>query len=147
VDIICLQHEFGIFGGPEGRYITELLKGLRKPVVTTLYQAQEQIVSGTLAYAVGIGKAVVSTPYLYAEESLADGRGQIVPFDDAPELARTLIALIENEVEQHRMRKLAYAYGQQMIWPKVAEGYQALFELVIMAYRQQFLARPVHKLI
>jgi hypothetical protein len=112
----------------------------------TPYQAQEQIVSGTLAYAVGIGKAMVSTPYLYAEEILADGRGQLVPFGDAPALARTLIALIENEVERHRMRKLAYAYGQQMIWPDVAKGYRTLFERVVTPHRQQFLARSVHKL-
>jgi len=115
-------------------------------IYVTPYQAQEQIVSGTLAYAVGLGKAVVSTPYLYAEELLADGCGQLVPFGDAPALARTLITLIENEVERHRMRKLAYAYGQQMIWSEVAKGYRTLFERVVTTHRQQCLARPVHKL-
>jgi glycosyltransferase involved in cell wall biosynthesis len=84
-------------------------------IYVTPYQAHEQIVSGTLAYAVGMGKAVISTPYLYAEELLADGRGRLVHFGDSPVLARTLIALIENEAERHRMRKLAYGYGQQMI--------------------------------
>jgi len=114
-------------------------------IYVTPYQAQEQIVSGTLAYAVGLGKAVVSTPYLYAEEILAEGRGQLVPFGDAPGLAHTLIVLIENEVERHRMRKLAYAYGQQMLWSEVAKGYRTLFARAATTYRQHALARPVRK--
>ena len=115
-------------------------------IYVTPYQAQEQIVSGTLAYAVGIGKAVISTPYLYAGRAPGGWPWTACAFGDAPALAHTLIALIENEVERHRMRKLAYAYGQQMIWSEVAKGYRTLFERVIATHRQQCLARPVHKL-
>src|SRR5262245_18682271 len=71
---------------------------------------------------------------------------RLVHFGDAPEIANTLIALIENEAERHRMRKLAYTYGQQTIWSEVAKGYRTLFERVAATYRQQALTRPVRKL-
>ncbi|HEX9425991.1 MAG TPA: glycosyltransferase [Pyrinomonadaceae bacterium] len=99
-------------------------------IYVTPYHAKEQIVSGTLAYAVGMGKAVVSTPYLYAEELLSDGRGSLVDFGDARGLAYTIIDLIENEAKRHRMRKRAYEYGREMIWKEVGKRYSELFERI-----------------
>jgi glycosyltransferase involved in cell wall biosynthesis len=96
----------------------------------TPYLNREQIVSGTLAYTVGAGKAVVSTPYWYAEEILDEGRGVIVPFADATALAARLVELIEHEAERHAMRKRAYLYGRDMTWPVVARRYLELFACV-----------------
>ena len=96
-------------------------------IYVTPYLNPAQAVSGTLAYAVGTGKAVVSTPYWYAEELLADGRGRIVPFSDHPVMADTIIRLFSNEAERHTMRKQAYAFGRQMIWKEVARNYLDTF--------------------
>ena len=89
----------------------------------TPYLSPAQIVSGTLAYTVGAGKAIVSTPYWYAEELLADGRGTLFPFGDSGALAEQIIALIDQESERHAMRKKAYLFGREMIWPQVARHY------------------------
>lgn len=94
----------------------------------TPYLNQAQIVSGTLAYTVGAGKAVISTPYWYAEELLADGRGVLTPFRDSAALAERMIHLLEDEAERHAMRKRAYLAGREMIWPRVAERYMETFE-------------------
>jgi glycosyltransferase involved in cell wall biosynthesis len=96
-------------------------------IYVTPYRSKNQIVSGTLAYAVGMGKAVISTPYLYAEELLSEGRGRLVGFDDAAGLAETVNELIENEASRHRMRKRGYEYGRQMIWSEVGQRYSELF--------------------
>ncbi len=77
-------------------------------VYVTPYLNKEQITSGTLAYAVGSGKAVVSTPYWHAEELLADGKGIIVPFGDSKALAEAVIRLVEDETQRHAIRKQAY---------------------------------------
>lgn len=94
------------------------------------YPNRDQIVSGTLAYALGCGKAVVSTPYSYAEEILTEGRGRLVPFKDSKALAQHVIELLNNELERHAMRKRAYAYGRNMIWKEVARQYLGLFNEV-----------------
>jgi hypothetical protein len=110
-------------------------------IYVTPYQSKEQIVSGTLAYAIGMGKAVVSTPYLYAEELLGEGRGRLVNFGDAPGLAQTLNELIENTAERHRMRKLAYEHGRRMIWSEVARSYLEVFTGAGATHYQQMLTR------
>jgi glycosyltransferase involved in cell wall biosynthesis len=97
-------------------------------IYITPYLGREQIVSGTLAYTVGAGKAVISTPYRYAEELLADGRGLIVPFMDAKSIGEKILFLLDNEAERNAIRKRAYMYGRDMIWPSVAEKYLASFE-------------------
>src|SRR5207248_5202241 len=81
----------------------------------------------TLAYTVGAGKAVISTPYWYAEELLADGRGLLVPFADAPAIAQRVVEMLDNESERHAIRKRAYMLGREMTWPKVASQYMASF--------------------
>jgi glycosyltransferase involved in cell wall biosynthesis len=109
-------------------------------IYVTTYRSKEQIVSGTLAYAVGMGKAVVSTPYLYAEELLDSGRGRLTSFGDAQGLAHVVNELIEDEAARHRMRKRAYEFGRRMTWPEVGKEYGALFARV--ASRYQSAARP-----
>ena len=93
----------------------------------TPYLDEEQIVSGTLSYALGAGKAVVSTPYWYAREVLADGRGRLVPFGDAGALGRAIVELLDDPLERHRMRKAAYTFARQWVWPEVGRRYLELF--------------------
>lgn len=104
-------------------------------IYVTPYRSPDQIASGTLAFAVGMGKAVVSTPYLYAEEILSSGRGKLVKFGDSGDLSKTIIHLIENEAIRHRMRKRAYEYGRRMIWPEVGKQYIDLFKKSIRNYQ------------
>ena len=93
-------------------------------IYITPYLNAAQIISGTLAYTLGAGKAVISTPYWYAEEMLADERGVLVPFQDPAALASQVIDLLDNEAERHAMRKRAYLFGREMIWPQVAHRYR-----------------------
>ncbi len=92
-------------------------------IYVTPYLSPEQITSGTLAYALGAGKAVISTPYWYAEEMLADGRGRLVPFKDPEALAKEVIYLLDHEQERHAMRIRAYEFTREMTWQNVAASY------------------------
>lgn len=96
-------------------------------IYVTPYLNQERIVSGTLAYALGTGKAIISTPYWYAEEMLDEGRGRIVPFRDAEALAAEVNDLFAHETERHAMRKRAYTFCRAMIWKEVARRYLEVF--------------------
>lgn len=96
-------------------------------VYITPYLNPAQITSGTLAYAFGCGKAVVSTPYWHAKELLADGRGVLVPFRDTEAIAREVIALFQDEVRRHAMRKQAYLLGREMTWDHLAHEYLESF--------------------
>ncbi|MGH9840714.1 MAG: glycosyltransferase [Blastocatellia bacterium] len=97
-------------------------------IYITPYRNAAQITSGTLAYTVGAGKAVISTPYWYAEELLAGERGALAPFHDPAAMAEQVIDLLDNESKRHAMRKRAYLYGREMIWPQVARRYLESFE-------------------
>jgi glycosyltransferase involved in cell wall biosynthesis len=99
-------------------------------IYITPYLSEAQVTSGTLAYAMGAGKAVVSTPYCYAKEMLAERRGRIVPFRDSVNLAGTLLDLLRNETERHAMRKRAYRFSRSMVWPEVASEYLKVFSQV-----------------
>lgn len=96
-------------------------------VYLTPYLAKEQITSGTLAYAVGMGKAVVSTPYWYAEELLSDSRGVLVDFRDVEGMADALNNLIGDSIRRNKMRKSAYEYGRTMVWREVGRQYVGMF--------------------
>jgi glycosyltransferase involved in cell wall biosynthesis len=96
-------------------------------IYLTPYLSQAQTSSGTLAYALGAGKAIVSTPYWYAEELLSEERGKLVPFHDAKAIARSVIELLDNETLRHAVRKRAYLYGRDMTWPKIAQSYMETF--------------------
>src|SRR5450432_2659516 len=109
----------------------EELKGFlgAADIYVTPYLNAAQITSGTLAYAFGCGKAVVSTPYWHAEELLADGRGVLVPFGDSGAIAKEIRGLLHDEGRRHAMRKRAYMAGREMVWSKVADRYLASFEV------------------
>jgi glycosyltransferase involved in cell wall biosynthesis len=104
--------------------LTEYL--IATDIYMTPYLSKEQITSGTLAYAVGAGNAVVSTPYLYAEELLADGRGRLVPFRDSKSISKEINELLSNENKRNTLRKKAYLHGRSMVWKEVAERYLRL---------------------
>jgi len=99
-------------------------------IFVTPYLHLEQITSGALSYAMGAGKAVVSTPYWHAEELLADDRGCLVPPRDSDALAREIIGLLDDEVKLSAMRKRAYLYCRGMVWSAVARNYLDLFDEV-----------------
>ena len=100
-------------------------------IYVTPYINKEQIVSGTLAYALGTGKAIISTPYWYAEEILEDGKGIIVPFKNPESIADHIINLLDNEIERHIMRKKAYIFSRDMVWKEVARNYIEIFAEVV----------------
>lgn len=97
-------------------------------VYITPYLSEEQVVSGTLAYALGAGKAIVSTPYWHAQELLADERGRLVPFNDPDAIAVQVNWLLDNEVERQAMRKRAYLHGREFVWREVARSYLDVFQ-------------------
>lgn len=96
-------------------------------VYVTPYLNKEQLTSGTLAFAVGAGKAVVSTPYWAAQELLAQGRGRLVRFGDSEYIADSMVEILSDKALFHSMRKLAYEYGRSTTWPKIGRVYWELF--------------------
>jgi glycosyltransferase involved in cell wall biosynthesis len=107
-------------------------------IYVTPYLNEAQITSGTLAYTFGSGKAVVSTPYWHAAELLAEGRGALVPFADAPAIADAVIGLLGDDARRNTMRKNAYRIGREMVWSNVAKTYLRSFE----SARLEVSARP-----
>ncbi len=96
-------------------------------IYITPYRHEAQVVSGTLAYALGAGKAIISTPYWHAIELLDDRRGALVPFQDPDAIARKTVELLDTPAIRHAMRKRAYLYARGMVWRNVAQGYMASF--------------------
>jgi glycosyltransferase involved in cell wall biosynthesis len=96
-------------------------------IYITPYCHQAQAVSGTLAYAMGAGKAIISTPYWHAAELLDDGRGVLVPFENPAAIAAAAIELLVNDAKRHAMRKRAYLYAREMVWNRVAQSYMRSF--------------------
>ncbi|HSZ20568.1 MAG TPA: glycosyltransferase family 4 protein [Candidatus Acidoferrum sp.] len=99
-------------------------------IYITPYKHKDQVVSGTLARALGAGKAIISTPYLHAIELLANDRGVFVPFDDPKAIADRTMDLLRNETGRHAMRKRAYLHARTMVWNRVAQEYMKSFERV-----------------
>jgi glycosyltransferase involved in cell wall biosynthesis len=99
-------------------------------IYITPYKSKGQVVSGTLAYALSAGKAIISTPYLHAMELLDEQRGVLVPFDDPQAIAAKTIELLDNATARHAMRKRAYLYTRDMVWNRVAQQYMGSFERV-----------------
>ncbi len=118
-------------------------------IYITPYLNPAQIVSGTLAYTVGAGKAVISTPYWHAQEMLDEERGVLVPFRDPAALAEQVNHLLDNEATRHAMRKRAYLYGRDMIWPQVAQRYMESFQRARAERRHftppGFVVKPLDK--
>jgi glycosyltransferase involved in cell wall biosynthesis len=100
-------------------------------IYLTPYWNEEQITSGTLAYAMGSGAAPVSTPYWYAKELLAEGRGHLFGFGDVDGLCDALRSLVKDPMEMEKSQRSAYAFARQMIWPKVGEDYVDLIQLAL----------------
>ena len=96
-------------------------------IYVTPYRSVKQLTSGTLSFAVGTGKAVVSTPYWAAEELLADGRGKLVDFDDSKQVARAITELVRGESLFYSLRRQAYEYGRSRTWPHIGQAYWKLF--------------------
>ena len=96
------------------------------------YLNPTQIVSGTLAYALGCGKAVVSTPFIHAREVLARGMGSLVPFRDSEALTVAINYLLENPLIKQTMEARAFASSRSWIWPAVAEQYVNVYEEVAL---------------
>ena len=111
-------------------------------VYATPYLNEAQMTSGTLAYSYGLGKAVVSTPYWHASELLADGKGVLVPFNDAGALSREIGNLLTDDIRRDAMRTQAYADSRTMTWARSAERYLSVFS---KAQRAQSRAALLHK--
>ncbi len=110
----------------------ELFKYLSaSDIYITPYTNEAQITSGTLSYAIGVGSAVVSTPYWHASELLADGRGKLFDFNDSDGLSAVLLELLDNPEELKNFRKKAYDYGRKITWPKTGEKYVAVANKIL----------------
>ena len=96
-------------------------------IYVTPYLNKEQLTSGTLSFAVGTGKAVVSTPYWAAMELLSDGRGKLVRFDDWTQISDAIIEILQKESLFYSLRRRAYEYGRSRTWPKIGQVYWKLF--------------------
>jgi hypothetical protein len=120
-------------------------------IYITPYRYEEQVVSGTLAYALGAGKAIISTPYWHAIELLDDRRGALVPFQNPGAIANKTIELLDTPALRHAMRKRAYVFARDMVWKRVAQGYMGSFARVrsdrMESPRVQFSARITPKLL
>jgi len=111
-------------------------------IYATPYLHEEQLTSGTLAFAVGTGKAVVSTPYWAAQELLDDQRGKLVRFDDPGDMAKAIVEIIKDENLFQSLRHQAYDYGRNIIWPTIGEGYWKHFTSPTLPVLQPTKARP-----
>jgi glycosyltransferase involved in cell wall biosynthesis len=96
-------------------------------VYVTPYLNPEQSTSGTLAYAVGAGLAVISTPYVYARELLSDDRGVLVPYRNADAISIAVRELLADDGRRDGLRSRAASHGRSMQWPAVAGLYHQAF--------------------
>jgi glycosyltransferase involved in cell wall biosynthesis len=136
--LAALVHELGL--GPYVRFINQyldqptLLQYLQATdIYITPYRDHTQITSGTLSYALGCGRAIVSTPYVYAAEALAEGRGLLADFDCPESIARCVTLYLDDPGFRCATEARALAYGREMAWPRVGERYAALFRQVMAA--------------
>ena len=102
-------------------------------IYVTPYLNEAQITSGTLAYAIGAGTAVISTPYWHASELLAEGRGRLFNFHDSDELSRIFLELLDKPEALKNLRKKAHDYGRTTTWPKTGGKYVAIAEKILAA--------------
>lgn len=110
-------------------------------IYITPYLNEAQITSGTLSYAIGAGTAVISTPYWHAEELLADGRGRLFDFNDSEGLSTILTDLLDHPAKLRSLRNKAFAYGQEITWPRAGAKYNRLARAILKEQAEQ----PVRK--
>lgn len=96
-------------------------------IYMTPYLSKDQAVSGTLAYAVGYGRAIISTPYLYAKEMLSEERGLLAEFENSDSLANCLNYILQNPDQKTMMEKNTIKLGKTMYWHIVAKHYTDVF--------------------
>jgi glycosyltransferase involved in cell wall biosynthesis len=153
--LLTLVRKFGL--GDHVRFVNryvdyrELVQYLlASDVCLVPYLNLDQIVSGTLAYALGCGRAIVSTPSSYAREALADGRGVLVAPRNAPEIESAVAQILRDDGLRERLQRAAYELGHSMIWPNVATQYLDVFQQALHARRASRAAighsRPVGEL-
>lgn len=132
------------------RYVEqeELLDYLQaSDIYVTPYINPAQIVSGTLSYAIGMGKPILSTPYVQAQEILSDGRGVVVPFKDAEALASQVIRLLSDDQLLHGYAARAYSYGREMIWSELARRVGNLLMTAIIDHPARLSPRRSYALL
>jgi glycosyltransferase involved in cell wall biosynthesis len=100
-------------------------------IYITPYLNEAQITSGTLSYAVGVGAAVISTPYWHASELLARGRGKLFNFNDIKGLVSNLNELLDSPEKLNALKTKAYDYGRKITWPKTGAKYMLLAESIL----------------
>ncbi|HWE61956.1 MAG TPA: glycosyltransferase family 4 protein [Chloroflexota bacterium] len=134
-ELIALARELGV--SKYVRFVNEylaqnsLVRYLQATdIYITPYRDRNQITSGTLSYALGVGCAIVSTPYVYASEVLAEGRGLLAEFDNPDSMARCILLYLDDPTFRRNTEERAREYGQEMAWPRVGERYADLIHRV-----------------
>ncbi len=120
---------------------------LLSDIYVTPYLDRNQIMSGTLTYALGAGKAVVSTPYVHATEALAEHRGILAEFRSADSLANAINLILDSPDEKEKLEKAAYAYGKQMSWPNVGRDFATLLHRVVAGKPPTYEDGDQHRLV
>ncbi len=135
MELVALARELGV--SRQVRFINEyleqqsLIRYLQATdIYVTPYHDRNQITSGTLSYAIGCGRAIVSTPYVYAAEVLAEGRGLLAEFHSPESLARCVNLYLEDPDFCNATKQRALAYGREMAWPRVGKRYAELFQRI-----------------
>lgn len=112
--------------------LPELIDWLKTiDIYITPYLDPQQVTSGALAYAIGAGKACISTPYIYSKEMLADNRGILIPFRDSAAIASAVIDLVQHPEKKEAIESNAYRFGRLMTWPNVAQSELNLFRAIV----------------
>jgi glycosyltransferase involved in cell wall biosynthesis len=137
-ELLSLARELGVSRQVRflNQYLTQnhLIRYLQATdIYVTPYRDRNQITSGTLSYALGCGRAIVSTAYVYAAEALAEGRGLLAEFDRPESIARCITLYLDDPAFREKTEARALAYGREMAWPRVGERYADLFRRVAQA--------------
>lgn len=112
-------------------------------IFVTPYIGAQQSTSGTLSYAMALGKAIVSTPYTHAAELLADDFGRLVPFGDSDAMATEIAQLLENPEALEGLQRRAYSRGRDMIWPRFAQRTLDLIEATRVITPEEAVPVPI----
>lgn len=121
------------------KYLTkeEIVRYLKlSDIYLTPYLSKDQAVSGTLAYAAGYGRVIVSTPYSYAKEMLSQGRGLLAEFRNSDSIANCIEYVLDHPEEKKEMERLTSEMGETMMWDQVAEQYKNLFANTLQQYEK-----------